>query len=315
MKTKWQKLGCILTPKPDIKWLSTFAGPSFAMRINERVIKIYVTGRDLLNRSHIGYANFDLQDFKIIEISNESVLELGTKGSFDENGTSYPYLFVEGSIYYMYYTGWIPGVLVPFINDMGLAISTDGIKFVRYSKAPILHRNNDDYLGIGSMAILKEGSFFHMYYTSFNRWGKDSKDHKHYYNIKYACSNNGINWDRFNHVCIDFKNKTEYSIGKPCVLRINEVYHMWYSYRGSFYKIGHAVSLDGRNWKRIDQEYSLLPSETGWDSEMVCYSHVFLVDDYLYMIYNGNNYGQTGLGIARMELAEIINNNSLCNFL
>lgn len=314
MEINWDKLGCILMPNTKTYWLKTFAGPSFAIPIDNKSIKLFVTGRDDFNRSHIGIVIFDIEQLSVKEISEVTVMDLGSKGSFDENGTSYPYIIYDNGIYYMYYTGWIPGVLVPFMNDMGLALSNDGSVFARYSKAPILCRTNEDSLGVGSMAVIKEGNFWQMYYTCFDRWGKASVDHKHFYNIKYACSNNGLNWNRFNHVCIDFKNKSEYAIGKPSVLKINNLYHMWYSYRGEEYRIGHAISLDGRNWKRMDRENSLLPSENGWDSEMVCYSHVFLHNEFLYMIYNGNNYGQTGLGIARMKIERLTNNINLCNF-
>jgi len=58
--------------------------------------------------------------------------------------------------------------------------------------------------------------------------------------------------------------------------------------------------------KKVGQMYSiymndnqvLLSSETGWDSEMVCYP--FLYGDY--MFYNGNGYGKTGIGVAECRI-------------
>jgi hypothetical protein len=73
---------------------------------------------------------------------------------------------------------------------------------------------------------------------------------------------------------------------------------MWYSYRGEHYKIGVADSTDGILWQRKDSEVGIDVSETGWDSEMIEYAHVFELRNHLYMFYNGNGYGKTGLGYA-----------------
>ena len=39
-------------------------------------------------------------------------------------------------------------------------------------------------------------------------------------------------------------------------------------------------------------------SETGWDSTMICYPFVVTVDDRTLLFYNGNGFGQTGIGYA-----------------
>jgi hypothetical protein len=69
-----------------------------------------------------------------------------------------------------------------------------------------------------------------MWYSRFESWGKDTVgDHKHYYNIKYAESTDGINIGTdLNNICIDFKDKKyEYAIAKPSVLKlIRKVLHV-----------------------------------------------------------------------------------------
>jgi hypothetical protein len=58
--------------------------------------------------------------------------------------------------YYLYYLGWVQGVQVPWYNGLGLAISSDGINFEKYSRAPVFERDHSDYLGVGSMFIISE---------------------------------------------------------------------------------------------------------------------------------------------------------------
>ena len=78
---------------------------------------------------------------------------------------------------------------------------------------------------------------------------------------------------------------------------------MWYSHRGESYKIGFAISTDGIHWERKDHLVGLDRSETGWDSEMLCYAYVFRHKDHLYMLYNGNDYGSAGLGLAKLPIS------------
>ena len=76
---------------------------------------------------------------------------------------------------------------------------------------------------------------------------------------------------------------------------------MWYSYRGETYRIGYAESPDGIVWQRKDDEVGLDVSISGWDSEMIEYSFIFDHKGDRYMLYNGNDYGKSGMGLAILE--------------
>jgi len=38
---------------------------------------------------------------------------------------------------------------------------------------------------------------------------------------------------------------------------------------------------------------------------MICYAYVFKHNGYLYMLYNGNGYGASGLGLARLNIQDM----------
>ena len=142
-----------------------------------------------------------------------------------------------------------------------------------------------------------------MWYGSNLSWGKEETHMQHV--IKYAESKDGIYWKRSGKTVVPLKNKNEYALSKPCVLKENAVYKMWYSYRAGkkikTYRIGYAESRDGRKWKRKDDKAGIGVSEKGWDSEMICYPFVFTHKKNKYMLYNGNDYGKTGFGLAILE--------------
>jgi hypothetical protein len=76
---------------------------------------------------------------------------------------------------------------------------------------------------------------------------------------------------------------------------------MWFSCRGEQYRIGYAESSDGIAWQRDDRAVGLHPSDDGWDSMALAYPCVFKHNGSLFMLYNGNDYGRTGFGIAVLE--------------
>ncbi len=299
-KILWQKKGRIIAPSKKIDWLYSHAGPAFALADDEKeVIKIYITGRDQHNRSLIGSFLLNMDTFEISELSQKPVLSLGIPGSFDENGVSYPYIVQHQGRLWMYYVGWMPTVVRPFNLQLGLAIEQEEDTFLRYSKAPILPRTDDDFLSIGSACVLIDGQEWKMWYTSFLKWGSQAHEHKHYYTIKYATSKDGIHWQRSQHICIPFKNETEYAISRPTVWKEKDnLYHLWYTFRGDAYRIGYAISTDGIHWERLDHLAGIDVSTKGWDAQSVCYPHVFTYRNRLFMLYNGNDYGREGLGIA-----------------
>ena len=293
----------MLEPDPTREWVATYAGPSFAQpRPDHTVLDVYVTGRDTQNRSRIGVITLDpLRQIEPLDVGEKPVFDLGVLGAFDENGVSYPWIVNVGETEYMYYVGWMPTVLTPFQNHVGLAVKQREGTWRRVSRAPILERTDEEFLSIGSVSVLREPDVWRMWYTCFRQWGQAPGDPKHVYVIKYAESTDGVTWRRPNIVCIDARTPGEYSIGRPSVLHQDGVYHMWFSYRGEAYRIGYAWSPDGREWCRCDDVAGLGPGVEQWEREAVCYGHVFRWRGALYMLYCGNRYGRDGLGLARFE--------------
>jgi hypothetical protein len=61
--------------------------------------------------------------------------------------------------------------------------------------------------------------------------------------------------------------------------------------------------LDGKNWIRKDQDVGIDVSENpkDWDYEMIEYPLVIQHKNNLVMFYNGNHFGQTGVGYAILK--------------
>jgi hypothetical protein len=65
--------------------------------------------------------------------------------------------------------------------------------------------------------------------------------------------------------------------------------------------MGYAESPDGYKFTRMDDKVGIKMSESGWDSQMICYPHVFKHNGEIHMLYCGNGYGREGFGLATLE--------------
>lgn len=301
----WKKLGLIYCPEGETGWMLTHAMMPVIDILENDIAKIYFSARDNKGRSQGAFIEINLNDpFKILSISNEPVLKLGQLGAFDDSGIMPTCLVNHNDKKYLYYNGWTLGKNVPFFSFNGVAISDDnGKTFLKKSRGPAVLFSNetDPYSTFAPYVLIEEGKW-KIWYVSLIKWTEEEGKLKHYYNIRYAVSDDGINFKREGTVCIDFKNEFEYAIARPFVMKENGIYKMWYSYREgkniNTYRIGYAESYDGINWKRMDEKINLDISETGWDSEMIEYSYLYDFKGKRYMLYNGNSYGKTGVGLA-----------------
>jgi hypothetical protein len=64
-------------------------------------------------------------------------------------------------------------------------------------------------------------------------------------------------------------------------------------YTPSFFR-----SKDGINWERDDASLGITLSDSGWDSETLCYPALIKNAGKTLMIYNGNKMGLNGFGAA-----------------
>ena len=303
MAWQWERLGRLIGPNPGIPWLATGTSASFVRPLDDDRAELWLTGRSVGNISSVGVVHLKLgQSPEVLAIEPSPRFTYGEVCTFDETGVAYPWLVEDGDRMFMYYVGWVRGTPeTPFRNNTGLAVSANGGRsWQRVSRAPILPATDLEPCGTGSCCVLREGDRWRMWYTSFVRWERKESGLKHYYVIRHAESDDGIHWQRKSHRCIDFADDGEYAISRPSVIKLDGRYHMWFVFRGEAYRIGYAVSDDGVNWKRLDDDALPVSPQKTWDSEAVCYPHVFEAEGEFYMLYCGNEYGRGGVGLAHL---------------
>jgi hypothetical protein len=158
----------------------------------------------------------------------------------------------------------------------------------------LLGVNEEDKVSLSYPHVMFDEGVYKMWYGSTESWTSDNGEMIH--TIKYATSNDCKQWHChgtvvpyelgvaqafLSHVCINLIKdiRCGFLIGEEMVYLIG---------------IGYAFSDNGKDWKM--SQSNLTVSGEGWDSDMVCYPHVFKHKNNLFMLYNGNRYGINGFG-------------------
>lgn len=297
----WRKQGSVFQPSGGD---FSYGSHPCAVHYKDDTFVIAFTRRDTRQRSHIFLSYAVVKDGSM-ELIGEPKLALryGEPGYFDCDGViSVCFVKNDGKIY-LYYVGWqnLPDTL--WICDTGRAV-LDPVKLTltREFSGPVLGRDKSNPLFAAATAFHVAGGKWQTWYNSGIRWERTDSGWRHYYGIHYAESADGIDWLCRPGMCIPFADEYEYAFGRPSVYRTEQGYFMWFAHRATknidTYRIGFAWSEDGLLWRRDDTLSGIDVSESGWDSEMICYPYVFEHEGLLYMLYNGNGYGRTGFGLA-----------------
>ena len=280
---------------------NTFITPT-PFLLTEEVIRIYGGFRDAGGASRIGFIDVEAKDpKKIIRVSETPVLDIGKEGMFDDNGVILGSVIRVNNEIWMYYVGFQLVKKVKFLAFSGLAISTDnGNTFNRVADTPVLDRSGDEHYIRAIHTVIREENRFRTWYSTGNRWQIINNIPYPQYKIMYTESADGISFPAKAGIdCIDVQND-EYRIGRPTTFFEDGKYKMFYTRDtlSKVYSAGYAESEDGINWVRKDEEFNLPLSETGWDSETICYPVPLNTRYGYYLFYSGNNMGQTGVGFA-----------------
>jgi predicted GH43/DUF377 family glycosyl hydrolase len=302
---KWEKRGLIYGPEGNSPWARNSAlQPTPLVLADQKVIRVFVGMRDDQGLSRVGFVDVSAEDpARVLRVSKLPALDVGIAGSFDENGVV-PCAVVErdGELH-LFYAGYQLGQKVKFYVFGGMAVSRDrGETYTRVSRVPVCDRTDDELFFRVIHTMMLDRGRWRAWYGAGDSF--DTVEDRQFprYNIRHAFSSDGIHLESRYDVCVDMR-EGEYRVGRPYVIKRDEVYCMFYG-AGTIeegYRLAYAESADGINWTRRDKDIGIEVSTSGWDSRMQGYPAVVTYEDRTYMFYNGNDYGREGFGYALLE--------------
>lgn len=313
----WKKLGKVFTPQEVTgrPWLKEFAQAP-ATLVMDDVVRVYFSCRPPADEkgqyvSYSAYVDLDRTDlFKVRQVAEHPVLNLGGLGEFDEFGT-YPLSVArDGDLVRAYYAGWTRCESVPFNVAIGGAVSRDGGRtFQKLGNGPVLSYSPDEPFVLSGPKIRRFQDRWYLFYIAGRKWKMIDGRAEPVYKLRMATSEDGIQWTKHGKDLLESRIEEDEAQASPDVFYANGKYHMFFCYRYSShyrgrqngYRIGYAASHDLVNWVRDDRKAGIDISEQGWDAEMISYPHVFELDGKTYMAYLGDQVGRHGFGLAVLE--------------
>ncbi len=306
----------LLAPPDAHPWWRSHAQCPTVLALSDSFWRVYFAARDANNQSRIIYADFDpSQGMRLVRLETQPLLELGPQGAFDSAGMGPSVALFVGDRIFLYYIGISLRRDVPHQLAIGLAISQDGgASFRRAGPGPVLSTGPfDPYFASTPHVAYRDGEF-RMHYMSGVAWERHGDVFDARYLVKWARSTDGISWTTEDRVALGFADDAETALARPWVVGWKNGYHMWFCRRGlrrgdpDFerpYRLGYAQSVDGRIWRRDDDRLSFEnpPRPGDWDAAMQAYPCVVPHRAELFAFYNGNGFGQTGFGFARVAMS------------
>lgn len=227
------------------------------------------------------YIRFFEIDEKLNVISKErEALSPGERGAFDDAGVM-PSCVVGET---MYYTGWHLRQDVPYSHAIGIArVNVDG---TLERIGVVLERTLNDRFMLNSPCVEWINKRWEMLYCSGTGWIENYPT----YNISLAIKE-GDYWRDTGEIKITQKKSDE------AISRVTRdpfdgsLYYAWRT-KDSTYKLARQYA---------GTRHEVFVKQSNWDSDMQCYPFVCCIDSTKYMFYNGNNYGETGIGVAEWK--------------
>ncbi len=314
---KWEKLGQIFnfeeSPFKD-RYVSHAQSPQ-ALVLDDR-IRVFFSTREIDEPgrflSHVQYVDYDFELKQMIDHSRHEVIALGKLGCFDEHGI-FPLSPVRvGEKIYGYTNGIARRVSVAVETGVGYAVSSDdGKTFQKTDNGPILSASIHEPFLVGDPFVRFFDNKFHMFYLFGKKWSESTTEQisERVYKIGHATSDDGVSWHKTGKSIIEDKIDQNECQALPTVINIEGRYHMYFCYRhmagfrtakDKGYRLGYAYSDNLIDWTRDDENAGIDLSDKGWDSKMMCYPNIFKCKGNVYLLYNGNDFGRNGFGLATL---------------
>jgi hypothetical protein len=239
----------------------------------------------------------------------DSLLDCGPPGTFDHGGASpSAALWVDGQVR-LYYIGVSRREDVRGQTAIGLAVSDDGLTFRKAFSGPVHGIGPFDPCFTTAPTVRRMREGYRMWYVSGTEWRPVHGKMEPFYEIRSTHSSDGFIWDARSQTTIALRAPAA-GYGRPWVAEGNDGLRLWFSRRGEVYRgVGDgayrlasilADEHGGFSGAAEPVAYENPPETSDFDSWMQAYACVVPHRDDLIMFYNGDDFGRTGFGWARL---------------
>jgi hypothetical protein len=304
---RWQRLGLLDLGVPlGPPWTTSHAMLPTPFTTARGTVAVYFASLDAEGRGRPYVVEVDPADpVRALAPPRGPLLELGDPGCFDDHGVV-PASVVrapDGAIH-LYYVGFELCHGIRYRLFTGLAVSRDeGTTFTRHGDVPVLDRTSQERFFRCGPHVRYEGGRFRMWYVAGGAWTTVDDKPVPVYDIRYAESTDGIRWPATGTPVLRAQEPSEHGLGRPWLVRDGDGERLLVSVRDrarGAYRLGCAVrGVDG-GYVRRDELVGLASEPGAFDDAARMYLALVETDAGVIGLYNGNDFGAAGIGVARL---------------
>ncbi|MER9581450.1 hypothetical protein [Mesorhizobium sp. M0276] len=242
----------------------------------------------------------------------DPILEWGPSGTFDCSGLGPSCaLMIDGRVH-LYYSGIYPRTDVSFQISIGLATSEDGLSFKRAFTGPIRGIGPVDPYFVSTPFVGAVEGGYRMWYASGTGWANVRGVLEPDYILRSCFSPDGMMWETRSSVVLGDDLGDGISQTRPWITQDAGGMRLWYSRRGRDFRAGgnEAYRLfsrrinipDGAVGEAEPVVFSNPPTTGEFDNWMQAYCCVMQCASGEVMFYNGDGFGEAGIGWATRDL-------------
>ena len=260
--------------------------------------------------SRPAFVDFSFDFLNIVEPPQLVEIAPSELGSFDEHGIFPFHPHISDGKFLAFSTGWSRRKSVDVETSIGALESTDeGLSFHRLGTGPVFTATLHEPFLVCDPWVVREGAKWTMWYLFGTEWDDSvpNEDPQRIYKIGKATSGDGLEWRSSNGKAVVPNLLGQHEAqALPSVRNVSGRYEMVFCYRphrgfrepGNLsYQLGFATSEDGETWDRNDLCVDFPKQE--FDSQMRCYPSWLNLGKASFLLYNGNEFGKFGFGLAQ----------------
>lgn len=253
----------------------------------------FFTDRDSENKSFIRCADIVSDNGRFSLINGRDIYSRNIANAYESGGVCAVSGLVYGNELYLFCSSWYQEKDSFLTRPLLLVLDQESLTLKRQDTDYLINIQNKTQNNIGYYCIFKdEDKYKAIFESRFVDNGVVS------FRFRMATSVNLQGWSLDEEFLISPRKDEDY-ISRPSVIKINNEYLLAYSSKvNGKYHIEMKKSSNFKNWIDLDERNFLISSESSWENDEVCYPFIFLKNEKIQMLYNGNKYGKAGAGLA-----------------
>jgi hypothetical protein len=305
MIIRFRRLGKLFGPETFLAQgiAITYTSNPVAYHLHGSLFRIYFNSRDTMNRSEVWSVDFDLQAMQIVESSLK--VQLDYRGKFPQycqNGISLGSVFTLSNERFIGFMGWYVPHRKHWVGEIGRLRIDSEFNLELFDSSPWIGISPDDPVSLSYPAVQEVKGGSDIWYGTTRTWDAGNGEMLHTLERSHLDHYGAITKTQ---AVVPYQLGEAQAFSRPSLINAGGVTLFSYSFRGNQNKYQIAVRTMEAIGESVEfgEPSVFSPGQIAWENEMVEYPYMVQYQGKIFMLYNGNSFGKSGIGLAEIELS------------